>query len=255
LLELIRSAFESTEQLALWGALTGSIGTITGALSLYLRFRQQKRDQVKLKCEVDFGYEFRKGSIPIKNYKIVVRSVGRRPVTIDHVQYRFGPSEFPKKLQRWAKWRKGEWLSNVVPATKTSRINTSLTEGTKIQIPIDAERLNIAHVCKVKIVDQTGRFWPVSWPSRKKIQTITHYKELDDLTEENSQQKVTLRGYEFQKKFRLTVYWNPKTGNKTPMIGRYFEFDSRKKYTDKFSLLKQEKIPAFLKTGTSDFET
>ncbi|MFT5867268.1 MAG: hypothetical protein ACI82I_003028 [Gammaproteobacteria bacterium] len=192
--------------------------------------------------------------MPKKNYKIVVRSVGRRPVTIDHVQYRSGPSEFPKKLQRWAKWRKGEWVNNVVPATKTSRINTSLTEGTKIEIPIDAERISFEHVYKVKIVDQTGRFWPVSWPSRKKIQTITHYKELDNIAEENTQQKVTLHGCEFQKKFRLTILWNPERGKKTPMKGRVFEFNSRKKYTDKVSALRQEKIPVFLKNGTADFD-
>lgn len=249
MLELIRNVFESTEQLAIWGALTGSIGTITGALSLYLRFRQQKRDQVKLKCEVNFDHEFHHGSKPRKKYKIVVRSVGRRPVTIDHAQYRLGPLEFPEKLQRWTKWRKGEWVINVEPKTKVS-----LTEGTKIEIPIDAESISFEHVYNVKIVDQTGRFWPVSWPSRKKIQTITHYKELDNLAEENPQQKITLHGCEFQKKFRLTIYWNPETGKKTSMKGRLFEFSSRKEYTDKVSVLKQEKIPTFLKTGTSDFD-
>lgn len=252
--ELIQSVFESTERLAVWGALTGSIGTITGVLSLYLRFRQQKRDQVKLKCEVDFSHEFYHRSNPKKDYKIIVRSVGRRPATIDHVQYRLGPLELPDRLLRWAKWRKGEWVRNVVPATKTSRINTSLTEGTKIQIPIDPETISFEHVYKVKVVDQTGRFWPVSWPSRKKLQTITHYKELDNLEEENAEQKFTLHGCEFQKKFRLTIYWNPETGKKTSMKGRSFEFTSRKQYTEKVSVLKQEKIPAFLKTGTSDFD-
>lgn len=255
MLELIRSVFESTERLAVWGAITGSIGTLTGALSLYLRFRQQKRDQAKLKCQLDFDHEFHQGSKPRKNYKIVVRSVGRRPVTIDHVQYRLGPLEFPKRLQRWAKWRKGEWVNNVVPATKTSRINTSLTEGTKIQIPIDPETISFEHIYKVKVVDQTGRFWPVSWPSRKKLQTITHYKELDNLEEENANQKFTLHGYEFQKKFRLAILWNTETGKKTSMRGRSFEFNSRQQYTDKVSLLKTRKIPDFLKTGTSDFDT
>jgi hypothetical protein len=254
LLELARSVFESTERLAAWGALTGTIGTTTGALSLYLRFRQQKRDQAKLKCQVDFDHEFYMSSMPRKKYTIVVRSVGRRPVTIDHVQYRLGPLDFPKKIQRWAKWRKGEWVRNVVPATKTSRINTSLTEGTKIQIPIDLETVSFEHVYKVKVVDQTGRFWPVSWPSRKKLQTITHYKELDKLEEENAKQTVTLHGYEFQKKFRLTIYWSPETGKKTSSKGRSFEFTSRRQYTDKLSVLKYEKIPAFLKSGTSDFD-
>lgn len=248
-MELIRSAFESTEQLAVWGALTGSIGTITGALSLYLRFRQHKRDQVKLKCEVNFDHEFYSGSKPRKNYKIVVRSVGRRPVTIDYAQYRLGPTDFPKRLQRWTKWRKGEWVRNVEPKTKAS-----LTEGMKIEIPIDVERISFEHVYKVKIVDQTGRFWPVEWPSRRKIQTITHYKELDSFAEENPRQKVTLHGYEFQNKFRLTIYWNPEAGKKTSMKGRVFEFNTPKQYTDKVRMLKQDKIPTFLETGTSDFD-
>jgi hypothetical protein len=199
---------------------------------------------------VDFDHEFHHGSNPRKNYKIVVRSVGRRPVTIDHAQYRLGPLEFPTKLQRWAKWRKGDWVRNVEPKNKVS-----LTEGTKIEIPIDVESISFEHVYKVKIVDQTGRFWPVAWPSRKKILTITHYKELDNLAEENPQQKVTLHGYEFQKKLKLTIFWNPEAGKKTAMKGRSFEFNSHKQYTDKVSVLKQEKIPVFLKTGESDFDT
>lgn len=249
MLELIRSAFNSTEQLAAWGAFTGSIGTITGALSLYLRFKQQKRDQVKLKCEANFDHEFYHGPKPIKKYKIVVRSVGRRPVTIDHAQYRLGPLQFPDRLQRWTKWHKGEWVKNVEPKTKAA-----LPEGTKIEIPIDADRISFEHVYQVKIFDQTGRFWPVSWPSRKKMQTITHYKELENIVEENTQQKVTLHGCEFQKKFRLTIHWNPQRGKKSPMEGRMFEFNSRKQYTDKVSALRQEKIPAFLINGIADFE-
>ena len=86
------------------------------------------------------------------------------------------------------------------------------------------------------------------------MQTITHYKELENIVEENTQQKVTLHGCEFQKKFRLTIHWNPQRGKKSPMEGRMFEFNSRKQYTDKVSALRQEKIPAFLINGIADFE-
>ena len=40
-----------TEVLALWGAVTGTIGTLAGLLGLWLRFRQHGLDKPKLKCE------------------------------------------------------------------------------------------------------------------------------------------------------------------------------------------------------------
>ena len=126
--------------------------------------------------------------------------------------------------------------------------------GTKIEIPINVENISFKHVYKVKIIDQTGRAWPVVWPSRKKILTITHYKELDKLTKESTLQKVRLHGYEFQNKFVLAIFWNPEVGKKISMIGRNFEFNSHKKYTEKLGVLKSKKIPIFLKTGEADFE-
>lgn len=39
-----------TEVLAIWGAFTGTIGTIFGLLGLWLRFRQHGLDKAKLLC-------------------------------------------------------------------------------------------------------------------------------------------------------------------------------------------------------------
>lgn len=72
-----------TDALALWGAITGTIGTVAGLLGLWLRFRQHGLDKPRLKCESSFGYD---GPNSPKN-KITVRAVGRRPVSIDSIRY------------------------------------------------------------------------------------------------------------------------------------------------------------------------
>lgn len=46
-----------TEVLAIWGAVTGTIGTFAGLLGLWLRFRQHGLDKPKLLCESSFGFD------------------------------------------------------------------------------------------------------------------------------------------------------------------------------------------------------
>ncbi|WP_132997090.1 hypothetical protein ABM428_04680 [Sulfitobacter sp. TCYB15] len=247
MIELLEPMLGSTDQLALWGAITGSIGTTTGILSLYLRYKQQKRDQANLTCEAVFDHEFYQNSAKPR-YHITVRSVGRRPVTVDHVQYRMGPLEFPKRLQRWYKWQKKEWLHAVEPSTVAN-----LTEGTKVKLPIDPQRVGLKYVYKVKVVDQTGRMWPVVWPSQKRLSTITHHKSLDDQSDGNTKRKYTLHGMEFQDKFRLMLLWNPEDGKLNSMTGRTFTFDSMKKYSEKLARLNDVEIPSFMNDGNRDF--
>lgn len=95
------------QALAIWGAVTGTIGTVTGVIGLILRYRAHKRDNPFLQCEADFSFEHSSGEARPK-HKITVRSVGRRPVSVDYVRYftkpgakmgRYGRESGPKTSQ------------------------------------------------------------------------------------------------------------------------------------------------------------
>ena len=76
------------EVLAIWGAVTGTIGTVAGLIGLWLRFKQHSLDKPKLVCDAYF--EFDSPNHP--KHKLTVRSLGRRPVIIDEIKYFITPT-------------------------------------------------------------------------------------------------------------------------------------------------------------------
>lgn len=130
-----------TEALALWGAITGTIGTVAGLLGLWLRFRQHGLDKPKLKCESSFGYD---GPNSPK-HKITVRAVGRRPVSIDGIRYFITPRNWKQRATRYWQHKSGRWLWNQQPQKKVK-----LSEGEKEEFRISLpDGLSITEVYKV----------------------------------------------------------------------------------------------------------
>src|SRR5690554_5396945 len=109
-----------TEVLAIWGAVTGTIGTVAGLLGLWLRFRQHDLDKPRLVCEASFGFD----SPNRPNHKITIRSVGRRPVALDNVKYFVRPKTWKHRLTRAWQHKKGRWLWHQKP-----RERIKLNEG------------------------------------------------------------------------------------------------------------------------------
>lgn len=232
-----------TQTLALWGALTGTIGTATGALSLWLRYRHHKRDQTRLRCEASFSYEISDG-VPKPRYKFVVRNVGRRPVTLDTVRYYYKPTPLKDRLLRAWLWRAGQWRSDDEISNHRPE---ALPEGQKTKIQIKDYRLQqLSRVGRVSIIDQTGRAWRVPWPNSKTLERETSYGEIDRIEEENARRVCKLVGYELKGAFFIYALWNPEPPNKGTRKGRTFPFEKREQFDAKWKELRSNVIPALM---------
>jgi len=232
-----------TQALAVWGAVTGTIGTFTGVLGLWLRFRHQKRDQAKLTCEARFDFEVSNG-VPSSKYKIIIRSIGRRPVTLDTIEYRYNPDTLKDRLLKHRLWRTGKWAStDDVDHQKT----ISLTEGQKVELPIEKHRLNhLAKICRVFIHDQTGRKWRVKWPNAQKLEMLTRHGQLDRIEEENSRRTCKVVGYNLRSEFYLFTHWNVDPPSKSSHTGKTFRFDKRSDYDKKLEEIRTIQLPKML---------
>ncbi len=92
--------------LAFWGAITGTIGTLAGVANLYIRHKQHQQDKALLDSESIFNFF----SAPHHNHKIIVRSVGRRPVTLSSIRYLIRPKGVFKNLFRKKEHSAGRWM-------------------------------------------------------------------------------------------------------------------------------------------------
>lgn len=227
-----------TEMLAIWGAITGTIGTVAGLLGLWLRFRQHGLDKPKLICEATFGFD----SPGRPTHKITVRSVGRRPVTLDATQYfnipRIGWHKFTKTWQH----KKGRWVwKNGI------RQKIKLGEGEKTELSISLpDNISITEIYKAKILDQTGKAWPVKWPSKSKLQKIATHEILDEFKEENQKRVVEVTGHRLGERYFLETKFNTKPGRTSVACGRGFWFFDIKKYQEKLQQVRSVQIDKFL---------
>lgn len=237
------SALTGTQALAMWGAITGTIGTITGVLGLWLRFRHQKRDQARLRCEAVFDFHVSDG-IPRPKYKIVVRCVGRRPVTLDAIEYSYNPPSLKNRLFRRHLWNRGKYR-NKDEVGRQQAVN--LSEGQKADFLIEERRIaHLDKVAKVCVLDQTGRRWPVFWPRPKLLAQKTRHGELDRIEEGNSRRSCKIVGYYLQNDFYIFAHWNKDPSNKSSFIGRTFHFDGRDAYARKLAEIRSDLLPKLL---------
>ena len=237
------STFTGTQILAIWGAVTGSIGTVTGILGLWLRFCHQKRDQAHLKCEVDFSFEVTNG-IPNPKYKIIIRCVGRRPLTLDAIEYSYNPPDLKNRLFRRRLWRDGKYCNK----DDLGRLKpVSLSEGQKVDFLIEKERLtHLGKVAKVCVIDQTGKRWPVKWPKSRELDEKTQYGELDRVEEENPRRNCKIVGYHIQGDFYIHAHWNKEPLNKSVFMCRDFHFSRKDAYREKLEELRIFQLPKLL---------
>lgn len=237
------SALSGTQAIALWGAVTGTIGTITGVLSLWLRYRHQKRDQARLRCEARFDFEVSNG-VPRPKYRIVVRSIGRRPVTLDGIEYYYWPKNLRDRLLRRRLWRDGKWRSmDTVGHQKT----VSLSEGEKKEFLIEERRFeHLDKIAKVCVLDQTGKRWQVPWPRSKQLAQNTQHGELDRIEEDNPRRTCKIIGYRLRNEFYIFAHWNKEPPNKSSSVSRTFPFDSEAAYARKLANIQRDLLPKLM---------
>lgn len=208
-----------------------------------MRFRHQKRDQARLNCEVDFAFEVTNG-VPKPKHKIIIRCVGRRPVTLDSIEYSYHPPHLKKRRFRRRLWREGKYcwkddLGRLKPV--------SLSEGQKVDFLIEERRLaHLDKVAKVCVIDQTGRRWLVKWPSSKELGKKTQHGELDRVEEENPRRTCKIVGYHMQGDFYISAQWNKEPANKSSFMGRNFHFVREDAYRQKIEELRTSQLPKLL---------
>jgi len=234
-----------TATLAIWGAITGSIGTIAGLINLWIRLKQHRLDVSKLKCDSDFNYEL--PTTP--KHKLIIRSIGRRPLTLDKIQYFIMPKTWAHKIIK-------KWHHNKKEYTYSQDLkNTKLTEGEKIDFLISLPNgLEITDIYKVQILDQTGKTWKVKWPSVATLTQIATKEELFFLEEENDKRFVAVKGYRLGKKYFIELKFDTKVKRTGMINGKGFWFEDVKKYLEKLQNIQDTQIVKFLASETEVIE-
>jgi len=227
-----------TELLAIWGAVTGSIGTFAGLLGLWLRFRQHGLDKPKLQCESSFGFD----SPTHVKHRIIIRSVGRRPVSVDKVRYFIAPRGWKQKLTRGWQHKNGIWLWN-----QEFQNTIKLNEGEKTEIGISLPKgLEITEIHKVSVIDQAGKFWPVKWPSISSLKKVATQEDLDRFDLENEKRIISAAGYRLGESYYLETKFDTKPRRTGVPCGRGFWFRDKNQYQDKLRDVKDIQAQKFM---------
>lgn len=235
--------------LAIWGAVTGTIGTVAGVIGLILHYRAHKRDNPCLQCESDFSFEHSSGRASPK-HKITIRSVGRRPVTVDYVRFFMRPGRRWHRVFKWYHWSVKRWVYDQAP-----RRPIKLPEGTKEDILISVPNgFPLGEVQKAEVHDQAGNAWKVRWPRRGRLQTLIRSQALDDKQEENERQKCTAGGYLAGEHFYIDAQWNQEPAKKNSFKARLFRFQTRQEYDRKWTDLIENQIPRLLREEVSEIQ-
>lgn len=236
-----------TQTLAIWGAVTGTIGTVAGIANLALRIKQHKKDQPKLVCTSDFSFEHSSGKANPK-HKLIIRSVGKRPVTVDFIRYCIKPKGFWQSLFKKRVWKSKRWIYDDKPR-KPMHITEGKKEETKITMP---NGLEISDIVRVEVHDQSGFVWEVEWPSPKKLATLVHYEQLHETEESNDNRVCKLSGYTASGAYHIYTHWNPAPRSKSSFTGKFFHFKIKKEYDEKLTDIIENQQPKLLSCEIDD---
>ncbi|OBX35000.1 hypothetical protein A8U91_04063 [Halomonas elongata] len=237
------------QTLAIWGAVTGTIGTVTGVIGLVLRYRAHKRDNPRLLCESDFCFEHSSGEVSPK-HKITIRSVGRRPVVVDYIRYFVRPRRRWHRVFKWYHWSNKRWIYDQTPKKPIN-----LPEGTKEDILISVPNgFPLGEVQKAEVHDQAGIVWKISWPRQGRLQTLIRSQAIDEKQEENERQQCKVKGYLAGEYFHIYAQWNQEPGKKNSFKGRFFRFQTRQEYDRKWTDLIDNQIPLLIREEVSELQ-
>ena len=238
-----------TRTLAIWGAVTGTIGTLTGIANLILRFDQHKKDQPKLVCSSEFSFDHESGHVRPR-HKVILRSVGKTPVTVDFVRYYINPRDFWQKIFKRKAWKLGRF---VCEDTLTAPLH--IAEGKKETISIKLPSgLSIREIVKAEVHDQTGAIWPIAWPSRAKLEVLAHHEQLYESELSNENRVCKIIGYIASGTYYIYTHWNPKRRAKSAFSGRVFHFKTEKDYQEKLKDIIENQQPKILSCETDEIK-
>lgn len=233
-----------TEVLAIWGALTGTIGTFAGLIGLWLRFKQHGLDKPKLKCESSFSYD----GPNLPKHKITVRAVGRRPVCIDSIRYFITPRSWKQRITKYWQHKTGRWLWHQEPKQKVK-----LNEGEKSDFLISLPNgICVTEIYKVEVIDQTGQSWPVKWLPNNRLKKVATQEVLNEFIKENERRIVNVTGYRVGEKFFLDTKFNTKPSRTGNISGKGFWFLGLNQYQEKLHDVTEHQSGKFLSGETEE---
>ncbi len=182
--------------LSLWGAITGTIGTILGVIGLILKAKEFNRNKANLICKSEIKYQ----TIDNLDVRIFASASGRSPVQINKLKIYVMPSKPWIRLIRFFYYKRKEFILELdIPKRK---INEQERIDFKLNLP---NGLKYSDIYKMYIIDGVHKEWPVEWPSvstvKKKIEKI----QLGKLEIKGDLQTVILTSYQLYKRFYLKV--------------------------------------------------
>lgn len=230
-----------THWLAIWGAITGTIGTVTGVAGLVLRVKQHRRDNPALKCSAVFKFEHSSGDVrPL--HRIVLRSTGRRPVAPDFIRLYLQPRSLLHRIFRTWYWRQGLWKYDM-PLGPKLQIGEGQKHEERLKLP---SGIDLSSVRRVVVYDQAGNKWPLKWPNhRRLVRKITH-ERLHELEKRNLLREVKVIGYFAGGRFHIYTQWNAETGSFGTSKGRFFHFKNKRDYESRLSEITHNQVPKLL---------
>jgi len=208
----------NTTNVAIWGAVTGTIGTLAGVANLYFRYKRHNNEKAILDCSSILEYESYAGR-PRPKYKIVARSRGQRSVSIDFIKYYLRPEEFWPSLPALLKWRTNQWIYE----QQLRHDRVTLDEGRKAEFVIKLPNTTLLkHISKAVVVDESGKEWKVSWPSQATRRKLDCNEELETIEKKNGslwcKAECNIAGGEYW----IVTSWSSKRNNLESTSFRHF---------------------------------
>jgi hypothetical protein len=236
---------EITMALSVWGAVTGTIGTVAGLLGLWLRFRQHGLDKADLRCESEFGFE----SPTRRQHKIAIRSTGRRPVTIDAIRYLIVPRNTWCKLFKSRLHRSGRyvWVQEL-----QAKVKIAEGEKAEVNIALPDSGLDIQEIYKAEVIDQTGKHWDVKWPSLSSLSRIATSEQVDFFESRNEFRICSVTGHRLGERYYLETKCNTIPGRAGVACERSFWLMDVRTYSEKYKDITENQCVQFLASNIDE---
>lgn len=122
-----------------------------------------------------------------------------------------------------------------------------LPEGKKEEIYISLPNgFHLGEVLKAEVHDQAGNAWKVSWPSLGRLRNLIKYEKIGEIEEKNDRQQCKVVGYLAGEHFHVYAHWNQEPEKKNLFKGRFFHFQTRSKYEQKWADIIENQVPKLL---------
>jgi len=227
--------------LSIWGAISGTIAVIATALNMIFNGIKLKQEAAKLNinCKIDYGFDVNLQ----KKQEITVSSLGKKLIYFDYIEYYIIPETFYEKVFKNKLYKQDKYIY------RQSIHDVKLSEGQNVILKINMPNgLELENICKVKIVDQTGRKWNVSWPSihylkdfNKKVVTYLKEKESTDFI-------VVVTGYEIWNFYFVHILLSEKK-KMSKTIHSYRRFSDIKSFNEEINKLEKDGMDNLLEKG------